>query len=244
MFGKPFTLTRTIVCFSIATTFIFSGPVKSQNFRGKVSVNALHQIYKKGDLFKSESRIFFDGQSSKLISHYLYPEEFYRITNEKGEITIYNPEDNTVSFTQNNTYSSSNELIYYFVNNQTHDMGLKKEGFIQTNTTRDGKHVVTTWQAPPGMKGISSVELVSKNFRPVFAQYFDNQGKVLKKIYYYNYFSNIQFSLPKKITEITYTAANDSTVRRTTYSEVRTGSDVDSDLFDFKIPSDAEKVDF
>lgn len=243
MLRKPFTICNTIVCLIIAATFILSHPAKSQNFRGKVSVHALHQIHKRGNLYKAESRIFYNGQSSKLVSHYLQPEKFYRITNEKGEITIYRPEENTVSFTQNSQYSSKNELIYYFVNNRTQDMGLKKEGFIQTDTSQDGEHTVTTWQAPPGMRGISSVELVSKNFRPVFAQYFNPQGKVLKKIYYYNYFSDIQFPLPQKITEITYTNENDSTVRRTTYSDVRTGSAVDSELFDFKIPSDAEKVD-
>ncbi|WP_198416704.1 LolA-like protein [Marinilabilia rubra] len=216
----------------------------AQGFNGKVSVNAVYQIYKNGSLFTAESASLYKGQTGDIITHYFSPKDFYKKINSKGEITIYTPEDNTVTFMQNSQYSSSTELLYFFVNNLTQDMGLKNEGFNQIGTRREDNYLITTWQSPPGMRVVSSVELVSENFLPIFAQYFDNKGKVLKKIYYYNYFNGPQFFLPKKITEINYMSKGDSTVRRTTFSDIKTGFNADEKLFDFKIPEDAKKVDF
>jgi outer membrane lipoprotein-sorting protein len=216
----------------------------AQGFNGKVSVNALYQIYKKGSLFTAESASLYKGQIGEIITHYFTPKDFYKKINSKGEITIYTPEDNTVTFMQNSQYSSSTELLYFFVNNLTQDMGLKNEGFTQTGTRREDNYLITTWQSPPGMRLVSSVELVSENFLPIFAQYIDSKGKVLKKIYYYNYYNGPRFFLPQKITEITYVAEGDSTVRRTTFSDIKTGFNADENLFDFKIPEDATKVDF
>ncbi len=231
--------------FGLSITLLLMPAISmAQTYRGKVSVDAFYQIYQKGSLFNAKSTSLYDGETGKIISHYLSPKEFYKTINQKGETTIYTPDDNTVTFLQNSQYSSSNELLYYFVNNQTQDMGLKHEGFSQTDTRREDNYIITTWQAPPAMKAVSSVELVSENFLPVYAQYFNHKGKILKKIYYYNYYKSSRFCLPRKITEITYTADNDSTVRRTTYSDIQTGDDLDDQLFNFKIPEDAEKIDF
>ncbi|WP_139035370.1 hypothetical protein [Anaerophaga thermohalophila] len=234
---------RTIIIVTFLSFLLFP-EVTSQNYQGKVSIEALHQVYHEGNLFNAKSAILYDGESSEIIFHYFQPEEFYKKINSLGEITIYNPGKNTVTFTQNSQYSSSNELIYYFVNNQIQDMGLRKEGFTPVNTERDGKYVVATWQAPPGMRAISTVELVFDNFLPVFAEYVDNNGKSLKKIYYYDYIHLENFSFPKKITEVAYTARQDSTVKRTTFSDICSGKDIQMDIFNFKIPSDAEKIDF
>lgn len=229
-----------ILLFSIlGNTHVFA-----QNYGGKVTVDAFYQIYQKGNLFKAEATFLYNGETGKIISHYLSPKDFYKTINSKGEISIYTPKDNTVTFMQNSQYSSSNELLYYFVNNLMQDMGLKNEGFTQVNTQRDNNYLVTTWQAPPGMKAVSSAELVSENFLPVFAQYFDSKGKALKKIYYYDYYKSSKFCLPKKITEITYTSAGDSTVRRTKFSNIEAGYNIDDSRFDFKIPDDAEKIDY
>lgn len=231
---------------TLTLLFLSFLPLKTegQSYDEKISVKALHQLYQKGSLMNITAELMYDGQTQKVISHYISPEEFFKSINQKGEITIYRPDENTVTFTQNNHYSSSNELLYYFVNNKTENLGLKNEGFTRVNTKRDGQHLITTWQAPPGMNKVSTVELVSKNFRPIFARYIDYSGKTLKKIYYYDYYSGPQFSLPKKITEITYKALGDSTVRRTTYSDIKTGKQVKAEKFDFNIPDNAQKIDF
>ncbi len=224
--------------------FFISCSVYGQGYNGSVSVEAIYQVYQKGKLFTAKSASLYKGNTGEIISHYLDPKNFYKTTNAKGEVTIYIPKDNTVTFLQSSQYSSSSELLYFFVNNLTQDMGLKNEGFIQADTHREDNYVVTNWNSPPGMKVVNTVELVSENFLPVYAQYQDIKGKVLKKIYYYDYFTGDQFCLPKKITEITYTTDGDSTVRRTTFSNIKTGTQANSQLFDFKIPDDAKKVDF
>ncbi|HYX06206.1 MAG TPA: hypothetical protein VE912_05685 [Bacteroidales bacterium] len=224
--------------------FLMTCTVYGQEYSGSVSVEAFYQIYQKGKLFTAKSASLYKGNTGEIISHYLEPKNFYKTTNSKGEVTIYLPKDNTVTFMQNSQYSSSTELLYYFVNNLTQDMGLKNEGFVQAETHREDNYIVTNWNSPPGMKVVNKVELVSENFLPAYAEYQDIKGKVLKKIYYYDYYTGDQFCLPKKITEITYTADGDSTVRRTTYSNISIGRQANSQLFDFKIPEDAKKVDF
>ncbi|WP_010665586.1 LolA family protein [Marinilabilia salmonicolor] len=243
VFGKRYYFHKTVLLL-LGLFSITAVHTSGQTYTGQVSVDALYQNYQKGNLFSAEASSFYDGQTGKIVTHYLSPTEFYKTINAKGETTIYLPDENTVSFMQNSHYSSKTELLYFFVNNLTQDMGLKHEGFTQIDTRREDNYIITTWQAPPGMQAVSSVELVSENFTPIYAQYFDNKGAVKRKIYYYDYYIGPQFVLPKKITEISYTTDNDSTIRRTTFSNIKTGFEADDKLFDFKIPEDAQKVDF
>lgn len=214
-----------------------------QSYKGKVSVNATHQVHKKGQLFTVHSTTLYDGSTGAITCHYTSPSEFYKTINTQGETTIYVPEKNEVSFTQNSQYGSDSELLYYFVNNFTQHLGLEREGFIRNGARTEGAYYITTWQAPAGLKPVHTVELVFENFLPVYAEYQNLSGKPLKKIYYYEYHHANHFSLPRKITEISYTSERDSTVRRTTFSDIKTGMNMEDSRFNFQIPDDAVKLD-
>lgn len=217
--------------------------INSQAYKGKVSVNTTHQIYKKGQLFTVLSTTLYDGSTGSITCHYTSPTEFYKTINTKGETTIYFPKRNEVSFSQNSQYGSDSELLYYFVNNFTQNLGLEKEGFIRNEAKTEGKYYITTWLAPPGVKPVHTVKLVFENFLPIYAEYQDLSGKALKKIYYYEYHHANYFSLPKKITEISYSSENDSTVKRTSFSNIQTGMYLEDARFNFQIPEDAIKLD-
>ncbi|WP_044117782.1 LolA-like protein [Alkaliflexus imshenetskii] len=234
---------KSLTILLLAITMIPSIAV-SQAYKGKVSVKARHQVYQKGQLFTVESTSLYDGSTGNITCHYIAPVEFYKTINTKGETMIYMPRENQVSFTQNSQYGSDSELLYYFVNNFTQDLGLEKEGFIRSGSRRDNKYHVTVWQAPPGLKPVHTVELVFENFLPVYAAYLGMNGRPLKKIYYYEYHHDNNFSLPKKITEVSYSAPNDSVVRRTTFSDIRTGFNIEDSRFNFEIPQNAVKVNF
>lgn len=78
---------------------------------------------------------------------------------------------------------------------------------------------------------------------PIYSEYRDIKDKVIKKTYYYEYYLGSFFSLPQKITEISYTSENDSVIKRTSISNIKLGSAVDERKFKFDIPADATYID-
>jgi outer membrane lipoprotein-sorting protein len=227
----------------LLTLLVLTLSAKGQGYTGKVIVNSQHQIYKKGQTFTILSQLLYNGDTRNITCHYTSPSEFYKSTNSMGEIVVYLPQKNEVSYTQNSQFSSNNELLYYFINNKTQDLGLVEEGFIQSETKKEDQYLISEWIAPAGLKSLHKVKMVFENFVPIYAEYQGLNGKPLKKIYYYQYYINSWFTLPQKITEITYTSDNDSIVKRTTYSHIQTGYDLEDSMFNFKIPDNAIKVD-
>jgi hypothetical protein len=153
---------------------------------------------------------------------------------------MYFPANNTVSVQQNESYSTTNELLYYFVNNKVTDLGLAKEGFKLIKTGSEEGLMVTTWQAPGTLKVINKIKIVFKDMLPVFAEYLTINGTIMKKIYYSNYADYKTFRMPLRITEISFETKADSTIRLSVFSNVRTSNFPENNYFDFKIPEDAK----
>ena len=205
----------------------------------KISVHKKSQVLKDGKKQTIKANCYYSTEKGIFVAHYLQPKEFIKKTNRKGELKIYFPEKNKVTVKQDFYFSSQNELLHYFVNNFIDDLGLKKQGFTMSDTRYDDGYLVTTWGAPENMKSISKVEIVFENMRPIYSAYFNEKNKILRKIYYSNYYTSNHFILPKKITEITYTSQQDSTIKRTIYSEIKEDDQVNSYYLDYKIPEDA-----
>ena len=75
---------------------------------------------------------------------------------------------------------------------------------------------------------------------PIYSSYHDNNNKVIRKIYYSNYYKSESFILPKKITEITFTSKTDSTIKRTIYSDIKEDDKVNTHYLNYEIPEDAK----
>ncbi|GAF05898.1 hypothetical protein [Saccharicrinis fermentans] len=222
---------------------IFCDLTIGQNYNNQISVDVKYQALKKGKLFTIENTTFYDGRKEDVICYYHTPTEFYKSINAKGEITIYMPRENTVSFTHNSHYSSKNELIYYFVSNKTEDLGLRNEGFTIKDSKYEGNNLIVTWESPVTITTVKEVDIVYENMVPIYSEYRDIKDKVIKKTYYYEYYLGSFFSLPQKITEISYTSENDSVIKRTSISNIKLGSAVDERKFKFDIPADATYID-
>ncbi len=206
----------------------------------KVSVHKKSQILKENQKQTAHADCYYSTDEGTFVTHYTEPQEFIKITNRKGEMKIYFPGKNKVNIKQDFYFSSQNELLYYFVNNLTEDLGLKKEGFTLSDTKYDEGYMVTTWSSPPSIKLISKVEIVFENMLPIYSAYYNNKNEIIRKIYYSDYFRGQRFMLPKKITEITYRSQNDSIIKRTIFSDIRQNEDVDPYYLNFKIPDDAK----
>jgi hypothetical protein len=205
-----------------------------------VSVTQETQTLMKGSKSIFKCDIYYNKEKDAVVTHHYYPAEFVKISNRSGELKIYFPATNKVTLQQNQSYSTTNELLYYFVNNKTTDLGLAKEGFKLIKTGSEEGLMVTTWQAPPTLKVINKIKIVFKDMLPVYAEYMAINGTIMKKIYYSNYADFKTFRMPLRITEISFESKIDSTIRLSVFSNVRTNDFPENNYFNFKIPDDAK----
>ena len=230
---------RIIGSILIASLFVLAGNVSTAQV-SQISVHKKSQVLKDGKKQTVLADCYYSAEEGTFVAHYLEPMEFVKITNRQGEMKIYFPKTNKVNVQQDFYFSSENELLHYFVNNRIDDLGLRKEGFRMSDSRYDENYLVTTWLPPDGMKVISKVELVFENMIPIYAAYFGKDGKIIRKIYYSDYYKDHRLLLPKRITEITFTSEKDSTIKRTIFSDIRQNGAVDNDYMNFKIPDDAQ----
>jgi hypothetical protein len=225
---------------SVVLVFLFSNFRLLSQISDRVSVSQETQVLSNGtkSIFKCD--IYYNKEKDAIVTHHYYPVEFVKISNRFGEMKIYFPKSNTVTTQQNQSLSSTNELLYYFINNKVTDLGLSREGFKLISTTREEDMMITTWQAPTSLKVINEVKIVFRDMLPIYAEHVGIDGFIKKKIYYSKYTDFNTFSMPLRITEVSFESKTDSTIRLSTFSNVRTFDFPDNSYFDFKIPDDAK----
>ncbi len=209
-----------------------------------ISLKQITEVLENQKKSSNEIDIYFDNNKQIITKYYHSSTEFVMVTNSLGEIKTYYPASNEVDYKHITELSSKRNLIYYFANNLTDQLGLADEGFNLISNTYENEFNVTVWKAPSILKGIETVKMVFGKGVPVYAEYQANKKKILKKIYYTNYKDFIQFRLPLKIIEISYMPAGDSIINRTVFSDIKVSSSADSKYFNFKIPDNAKPVNF
>ena len=223
----------------LTVLLLICSSISAQN---RVSADAEIVRVNKGLAITVRKEIFFNA-NGRMVVRYLHPEEYYMVTNTFGEARIYRPKANEVMVINDSFLSSESELIYYFLTNKIEDLGLRDLGFSLSSTRSEGNKIVRTFTPSDNNSNFSKIEMVHENHLPVYCAYFDTKSRIVQKIYYSDY-QMLSFTVfPKRITEITYIAANDSIVSRKLYSNIKVGRDAISQYFDFSIPSDAKIVD-
>lgn len=185
--------------------------------------------------------LFYVAMDGRMITKYYKPVEHVSITNNKGELAIYNETDNTVYREQSLDYSSDNNLIYFFLSGRMQDLGLRQMGFELMETEFIEGLVKTSWFPPQTMYHLfNRIELVHENSLPIYAAYYDSSKKLVKKVYYTDYEVYAELVLPRTVTEFNYLPGNDSIVNRMMFSEVKINRHAASPWFNFSIPDDAK----
>lgn len=187
----------------------------------------------------TEYAVYFDKGRNMLTRHMLTPLEMISTTNDLGEMKIYYPKTNQVKFQRVKDMSSKSSPIYYFANNLTDHLGLADEGFTLVERKYEDNFLVTLWKAPQQIQQIDRVKMVFEMANPIYAEYLEKQGKVVKKIYYLNYQDLYTFKMPLKIIEIAFKPNGDSIVNRTIFSNIEVSNAPKSEFFNFKIPDNA-----
>jgi hypothetical protein len=208
-----------------------------------ISLKQQTEILENKKKISNEVDLFYDNNKQIITKYYHSLPDFVLIANSLGEIKTWYPASNEVAYKQISELSSKRNLIYYFANNLTDDLGLAEEGFNLSSNTYENQFYVTLWTAPSILKGIATVKMVFENGVPVYSEYQANKNKIVKKIYYTNYKDFSQFRLPLKIIEISYMPSGDSIINRTIFSNIKVSSSPDGKYFNFKIPDNAKPVD-
>lgn len=219
--------------------FVFFINLEAQE-KDRVAVTQETQVLHKGIKNTITCDIFYNKEKDAIIAHYYSPLEFVKMSNRFGEYKIYFPKTNSVELQQDPNMATTNELLYYFVNNKITDLGLSKEGFVLVKTTHEEDMLVSIWEAPATLKAVKQVKVVFKAAAPIYAEYLGYSGNILKKIYYSHYQNFKTFQLPLRVTEISFNGSADSTISRSVFSNVRTSGFTGNDYFNFKIPDDAK----
>ncbi|MEQ8927019.1 MAG: hypothetical protein RLO81_14465 [Fulvivirga sp.] len=226
-----------LLIFSTAASFC-----QYNNFKN-VSLEMETETAKGGYVSNVLAKIVY-GNDGSMVSFYKSPKEYIVFNNAKGEIKIYDPQKNTVLQQQNYFYSTETSQFYFFLNNKKSDLGLNQMGFTQSNVKFEEGLMITEWLPPTQMATqVSKVELVHENGDPIYIAYFDNENNVSTKSFYYNYVDLApRLNFPSSITQINYTTPTDSTITRTTYSNIKLDRPENLESLNFKIPNDAKNI--
>jgi hypothetical protein len=213
--------------------------MQAQN-KKRICMHMKSQTLQKGKIMTSEAEQYFLFPEGIVINYIDEPDEYVFISNTFGEAKIYRPDRNQLILKSNELLASNNNSLYYFLTNQTYDLGFKDLGLTVFDSEEDGDYLVTRWQAPPRMlHQVDKIELVHENQVPIYSCYRNTEGQITLKVYFED-FSVIEGSqVPKRITEIIYLPEGDSIIKRTDFSNVRSDGACDKEKFNFKIPEDA-----
>lgn len=209
----------------------------------KVSTHMLSQTLNKGKVSNTEADLYFQFPEGIILMYYSYPEEFVFLSNPLGEARLYHPDKNQVVIRANDMLASQNNNLYFFLSNQTYDLGLEGLGFRIIDNEQDDSYFITNWQAPAQLlKQVDKIKLVHKDLLPVHADYLGSKGNSVLKVYYENYKKVSGSQVPSLITEIIFMPNGDSIIKRMQYSDFKYGSAVDISKFNFTIPDDAKVI--
>lgn len=175
----------------------------------------------------------------RVVIHFLKPEEYFVITNSKGEMKMYIPRTNEVLMENSASLSSKDELVSIFMSGRADDLGLGAYGYRLQSSTREDGYIKKTFTSPADNQ-YPTVEIVYDNFLPIYCGYMDASGKTVRKVYFSRYAPAGRMMFPNRMTDITYTSPKDSTVARTVYSNILV--DQEDPMFDFEVPANAKVV--
>lgn len=209
----------------------------------KVCLHMKSQSLHKGRVVTSEAEQYFIFPEGKILTYFHQPDEYVFITNTLGEARIYYPGQNKVYLQSNELFTSTNNSLYFFLNNQQYDLGLKDLGLKVFDSREEGQLLITSWQAPiKMMEQVDKIELVHENMLPIYSSYTNIEGKTTLKVYFEDYTLIEGSQIPKRITEIVFLPDGDSLIKRTDYSGIRSGTGCEQSKFNFTIPQDATIV--
>ena len=219
-------LSLAILALPVAAQRIISADVETKSVsEGKVTTTRKHVCCTSG---------------GRLVSHFFMPLEYYAIELSKGEARYWLPGSNQVYTEHTGSTSSKDEVLYIFLSRMVQDMGLLQYGYTLKSSVAEKDGYLKKTFVTDNPDNTPVVEVVYKDFQPVYMAYRNTDGRLRGRWYYSNYKSVGRISVPSRTTEILYPSPKDSIVTRSIYSNLV--ADSDDPLATFEIPSDAKPM--
>lgn len=209
----------------------------------KISMEMETRSASAGKSTRMKASLYYTAEG-KMITYFTEPYEMVIVNNKKGEIIIYNPKDNTVLQQQNYMLGTETNQLYFFLENKRNDLGLAAMDYTIRNTRLEDGLKITEWSPPMNLvKELSKVELVHERGNPIFMAYHAADGKVIKKMFFYNYTKVSDYiSMPAVVTQIDFKTPSDSIVTKTSYTNFLINQQVSDSKLSFQIPSNAKNL--
>lgn len=209
----------------------------------KLSMKLTAKTLQNGKSIVTQAEVYYRVSGGLLVTHLISPLEYLVITNNKGELTMYDIKENSIMQSQAADFNSENSFIHDFLNGKTNDMGLRSRGFQITSTEVEENMVITKWTPPVELASkMNRVEIVHENYSPIYMAFYGKKEKLISKIFYYNYRKTGDLNIPLTITEFQYHPNGDSTITKRAYSEIKVNEQVDEKWLNYKIPDNAKIV--
>ncbi len=228
--------TARIFLFLVVVLFSSFTPMSVERIMMSMKSQSLH----KGKVVNVDAELYYDQLTGSLITRYIQPAGQVLKTNDKGELSIYNEKENTVTYRQGAEYSTESNMVLFFLQGKIQDLGLSDFGFQLMSTKFEEDMVITEWFPPAELFHLfNRIEMVHKDFVPIYIAYYDARRNLAKKVFYsqYEYLEDVSF--PTLVTEFNY-VGNDSIINRIRFSEIKTNQQAVSSWFDYTIPEDAQ----
>jgi len=183
-------------------------------------------------------RVFCQG-NGRVVTVSNKPVEYYTITNLKGEMKVYVPSSNEVVTRMDKDFSSETELLYLYLAGRQDNLGLLGMGYTLKNSSYDEEGYLKRTYTTKSQRNAPTVELVLKDYLPIYVAYLDHSGNILRKTYLSQYTTGTGLVFPTRVTEVTFNKEkHDSTVVRSVYSSIKT--DGKDPLFNYQVPAGAK----
>ena len=211
-------------------------PVLSQS---KVSASVEVKTLQDGKVTTVTKREFCNG-NGRLVTVFLSPTHFFMTANLKGEMAMYNPTTKEAFIDRDEGYSTKDNLLYLFLAGRSSDLGLASYGYtLKKSIPEEGGYLKRVYSSTKN-GATPNIEVVLKDYLPVYVAYLSVDGTVVSKTYLSGYDMSSRFIFPSRVTAIEYLKNRDSTVIRTLYSNLKIDSDEPE--FSFELPADAISV--
>ncbi|MBP3254275.1 MAG: hypothetical protein J6M30_07185 [Bacteroidales bacterium] len=210
--------------------------------QNRISADVTLRQLANNKVLRIEKHIAFQSDG-KMTVHYLYPYEYFFVTNNLGENATYLPSENEVMFSNNKEQSPQNEMFTLFLSPGYSELNLMDEGFVLQQLNKEEGRIVKTFSASDKTSaGYMFAKVVCEKDRPIYCDFADKDKNIMKKIYFTDYISDSWLTFPRCVTQITYNNQGDSVITKEEYKNICTEGCSADTLFDFTVPVSAKRV--
>lgn len=179
-------------------------------------------------------QVYYDKNLHKTAYHIRFPEPEQWLLRDTF---MYRLKSDTLVSEQTVPPVGEFSIFNMILNQQLHDFGLEKMGYLPGDIHQDGNQVVSRWLPPEKLRPyLGPVALAQENKRLVAAAFYDKENHLASKFYFQDYTLQGGLPVPGKIYQVFYRNSGEF-VRLMTLINVLINQVDEDSLYDFVLPA-------